>query len=189
MYKQNRTTSLHHILRLTTSQEWQKGCPRGAVCLVQIILYQASYGVLRKLSVCMLKNHNGTQFQLHIQPTQWYSSSPHPTKKETATVCTKSKYVIAMVAWPNHLRPADVGFRRAPAEQPPPDSAYDLGCNKMLLRRRRLTGPNLILPLAWQHVLCPARTNADVLDLPLAHRQQQGDKPEKHQLCIAPRSN
>lgn len=77
-----------------------------------------------------------------------------------------------------------LGSRGSITEQTPPDSANDVGRNRMLLG-----GLHLLLPLAWQHVDCPARTNAGVLDHPLEHRQQQGDEPKKHQLCSTPKNS
>lgn len=52
----------------------------------------------------------------------------------------------------------------------------------------RLRGAQLGLfpcAMAWEHVDGPHWRNADPLDHPLGHSQQQGDEPQKHQLCTA----
>ena len=50
----------------------------------------------------------------------------------------------------------------------------------------RLRGAQLGLLLgvtAWEHVDAPLLWNARPLHHSLEHRQQQGDEPQKHQLC------
>jgi len=50
----------------------------------------------------------------------------------------------------------------------------------------RLRGAQLSLLLgvtAWEHVDAPLLWNARPLHHSLEHRQQQGDEPQKHQLC------
>ena len=84
--------------------------------------------------------------------------------------------------FPGHLLQAVVGPSVAFTEQPPPDPAKDPGSNEMLLGGASLH----FQPLAWQHVVRPSGGDACPLDHPLEHRQQQGDEPQKHQLCIAP---
>ena len=84
--------------------------------------------------------------------------------------------------FPGHLLQAVVGPSVAFTEQPPPDPAKDPGSNEMLLGGASLH----FQPLAWQHVVRPSGRDACPLDHPLEHRQQQGDEPQKHQLCIAP---
>jgi len=83
--------------------------------------------------------------------------------------------------FPGHLLQAVVGPSVAFTEQPPPDPAKDPGSNEMLLGGASLH----FQPLAWQHVVRPSGRDACLLDHPLEHRQQQGDEPQKHQLCIA----
>jgi len=69
-------------------------------------------------------------------------------------------------------------------QQPPTDPAKGSpDSNEMLLGGMSPTGV-LIWLLAWQHVECPSFRDACLLDAPLEHRQQQGDEPQKHQLCI-----
>lgn len=66
----------------------------------------------------------------------------------------------------------------------PTDPTEDVGGDKT---RRHGGGRSrsLVVPrsLARQHVVCPAGRNACPLDRPLQHREQQGDEPQKHQLC------
>ena len=85
------------------------------------------------------------------------------------------------IAHSGHLLLAVVSLSAAFTEQPPPDPAKDPGSSEMLRGSASLH----IQPLAWQHVVRPSGGDACPLDHPLEHRQQQGDEPQKHQLCIA----
>jgi hypothetical protein len=84
------------------------------------------------------------------------------------------------IAHSGHLLLAVVSPSATFTEQPPPDPAKDPGSSEMLLGGASLH----IQPLAWQHVVRPSGRDACPLDHPLEHRQQQGDEPQKHQLCI-----
>lgn len=97
-----------------------------------------------------------------------------------------------MVESIDHLHLAEPGLglgpsSRAAAEHPrPADPAEDIGGGKTRSRGgdpRRLANP---WPLARQHVLRPAGRDARPLDRLLERRHQQGDEPQKHQLCITP---
>jgi hypothetical protein len=83
----------------------------------------------------------------------------------------------------DHLLQAEFSPSATFTEQPPADLPNDPGSNEMFLGGVNLTSLH-IPPLAWQHVVRPAGRDACPLDHPLEHRQQQGDEPQKHQLCI-----
>jgi hypothetical protein len=85
----------------------------------------------------------------------------------------------------DHLVPALLSPCSTFTQQPPTDPAKGPDSNEMLCGGS-LTGL-LIWLLAWQHVECPVFRDACPLDHPLEHRQQQGDEPQKHQLCITQR--
>jgi len=84
----------------------------------------------------------------------------------------------------HHLLLAEPGLGSSPAlaEHPcPADPGEDLGGGKTRGDPCRLVIPR---PLARQHVVRPAGRDAHPLDRPLERRHQQGDEPQKHQLCI-----
>jgi hypothetical protein len=79
--------------------------------------------------------------------------------------------------WHIHLVLAMLGPRSTLGKQPPAAEGENLSSNSMRLHL-----------LAGQHVVGPAGRNTRLLDHPLRNRQQQGDEPQEHELCITPKS-